>query len=180
MRARPDLNIYQYSRVPQLQAIDQFASFHTYHATGYADRDFHGIGPALSWSGSAPFVGNSQGGEITFDWGANAALLFGKQRTRVRDMETGWSKAHAGDDNQSAPYVTLYQRPGGHSNDRSVTVPNLGASAGLSYRYTNAKISFGYRADVFFGAMDTGIDAVKKSNLTFNGPYASISVGLGD
>jgi iron complex outermembrane recepter protein len=177
MRARPDLHFGGY-KFPAYHITYQTASFNTYHVTGHADRDFHGIGPALSWSASTPFAGNSQDGEITFDWGANAALLFGKQRTRVRDMATGWSKAAAGNDN--FPYVTLYQRPGGHSNDRSVTVPNLGASAGLSYRYADAKISIGYRFDVFLKAVDTGIDTSKTSNLTFNGPYASISIGLGD
>jgi hypothetical protein len=29
-------------------------------------------------------------------------------------------------------------------------------------------------------AFDRGIDTHKTSNLTFNGPYASISIGLGD
>jgi iron complex outermembrane recepter protein len=45
-----------------------------------------------------------------------------------------------------------------------VTVPNLGASAGLSFRYQNAKLSFGYRIDEFFGAMDGGIDQHKSYN----------------
>ena len=35
-------------------------------------------------------------------------------------------------------------------------------------------------ADFFFGAMDGGIDARKSKNRGFYGPYASISVGLGD
>jgi hypothetical protein len=62
---------------------------------------------------------------------------------------------------------------------RSVTVPNLGAFAGLSFVYTNAKISFGYRADVFFGAMDEGVDARHSKDAGFYGPFAKISVGLG-
>ena len=83
-------------------------------------------------------------------------------------------------------YALAYHHPSaghptaGHDINRSVTVPNVGGSLGLSYRYQDAKISLGYRTDFFFGAMDTGIDAVKKSNLTFNGPYASISFGIGD
>ncbi len=59
-------------------------------------------------------------------------------------------------------------------------MPNVGGFVGLSYRYTDAKMSIGYRYDTFLNAMDIGIDATKKSNLTFNGPYASISIGLGD
>ena len=58
--------------------------------------------------------------------------------------------------------------------------PMSAALLGLSWRVQDFKVSMGYRADFFFGAMDTGIDAAKKSNTTFNGPYASISVGLGN
>ncbi len=115
-------------------------------------------------------MGNSQGGEITFDWGANAALLFGKQRdARAGDYGDGLvPKAHAGDDNQTVPYVTLYQRPGGHSNDRSVTVPNLGASAGLSYYAMLPPNSASAIAMICsFGAMDGGIDAAHRENVGF-------------
>jgi hypothetical protein len=47
---------------------------------------------------------------------------------------------------------------------RSVVVPNLGAFAGLSMKYTNARLSLGYRADFFFGAVDGGIDQHKSYN----------------
>ncbi len=56
-------------------------------------------------------------------------------------------------------------------------------SAGLwAFRivYSDAKISFGYKADFFFGAIDGGIDARKNENRAFFGPYASISIGIGD
>ncbi len=69
---------------------------------------------------------------------------------------------------------------GRDTRSRSVTVPNVGGSLGLSVKYPNFKVSVGYRYDTFLNAMNTGIDAAKKSNLTFNGPYASISIGLGD
>ncbi|HTO39482.1 MAG TPA: hypothetical protein VL026_00790, partial [Rhizomicrobium sp.] len=62
---------------------------------------------------------------------------------------------------------------------RSVVVPNLGGFAGLSMRYTNAKVSLGYRGDFFFGAMDTGIDHRKTETASFHGPFATISIGLG-
>ncbi|HEV2561546.1 MAG TPA: hypothetical protein VGT78_05340 [Rhizomicrobium sp.] len=176
LRARPDLRIkyYAYPGHPF-----QLKYFHTYHAMIHAVRGFHGIGPTLSWNGSVPFVGNQQDGELTFDWGANAAILFGKQKARVRHQQSAhydnWKFLAA-----QSPYRSVYHHSGGHTNVRSVTVPNVGGFAGISYRYANAKISLGYRADVFFGAMDTGIDAVKKSNAAFNGPFASISVGIGD
>jgi hypothetical protein len=49
----------------------------------------------------------------------------------------------------------------------------------LPFRYANAKLSFGYIADEFFGAMDGGIDAYKAENRGFFGPFANISIGLG-
>jgi iron complex outermembrane receptor protein len=66
-----------------------------------------------------------------------------------------------------------------HNRSRMVAVPNVGALFGLSYKYQNAKVSFGYRVDEFFGAMDGGIDTHKAENRGFNGPYANISIGLG-
>ncbi len=62
---------------------------------------------------------------------------------------------------------------------RSVTVPNFGGFAGLSFRYVDAKNSIGYRADFFLGAMDGGIDIARTENRGFYGPFASISIGLG-
>lgn len=175
IRARPDLH-FKYFPSAAAPGKLKLPYFHAYYATGHASRNFRGVGPSLSWNGSAPFVGNQQDGELTFDWGLNAALLFGRQKARVQHQtsghyETGLYKYNR----QTYPAV-----PHGHPNDRSVTVPNVGGSVGLSWRLQDFKVSMGYRADIFFGAMDTGIDTVKKSNMTFNGPYASISVGLGD
>ena len=175
VRARPDLRLqYKY---PASYGTIHFLPhhyFHTYHATGAASRSFRGMGPSISWNGSAPFAGDLQGGEITLDWGANAALLFGGQRTRVQHQES----AHY--DHDSLRYTTLYQHPvDGHSNAQSVTVPNVGGLAGVSYRLGSFKISLGYRADFFFGAVDGGIDTRKSETLGFYGPFATIGVGLG-
>jgi hypothetical protein len=60
-----------------------------------------------------------------------------------------------------------------------VIVPNIGGFAGLSVRFPNAKVSLGYRADAFFGAMDGGIDVRKTYDRDFYGPFATISIGLG-
>jgi hypothetical protein len=66
-----------------------------------------------------------------------------------------------------------------HNRSRIVAVPNLGVFAGLSMKYRNAKVSFGYRADDFFGAIDGGIDQSKRFDRGFSGPFAKVSVGLG-
>jgi hypothetical protein len=58
-------------------------------------------------------------------------------------------------------------------------VPNLGGFAGVSLRYPNAKVSFGYKADFFFGAIDGGIDSRHTDNMGFHGPFAMIAIGLG-
>ena len=65
------------------------------------------------------------------------------------------------------------------NRSRFVTVPNLGGFAGASFRFSGAKVSLGYRADFFFGAMDGGIDTRKSEDIGFYGPFATISVGLG-
>jgi len=175
IRARPDLHVKYFTGYNR---HFPFLYFHTYHATGHASRSFRGVGPSLSWNGSAPFVGNSHDGEITLDWGANAAILFGKQKAHVRHQETGHYKSKFDFNNI---YVSAYSpRLGGHIAVRSVTVPNVGGFAGVSWRVEDFKVSLGYRADFFFGAMDTGIDARKSETLGFKGPFASVSVGLGD
>lgn len=179
IRARPDLQ-FKYLPISSGSAHFKLPYFNTYHATGHASRSFRGVGPSLSWNGSAPFAGSRQDGELEVDWGVNAGILFGKQKARARHQEI----AH-----YNSPtaifvgrfYPTAYPTRYNHSTrSRSITVPNVGGSIGLSWRVQDFKVSMGYRADVFFGAMDTGINAVKNSNATFNGPYASISIGLGD
>ena len=149
-----------------------------------AERSFHGVGPSLSWSGSAPFAGNAQAAELDVDWNFNAALLFGRQKTRTQHHET----VRYNDGGRAywiyATHGTLatitHNVPPPQTRSRNVTVPNIGGSLGISFKYDNAKVSFGYKADIFFNAIDGGIDAVKKEDRAFFGPYASISIGLGD
>jgi len=150
-------------------------------------RSFEGLGPTVSWSGSVPIAGSLQDG-LALDWGANAAVLFGRQRT----------KSHVHNQTKGFVGIQYYNTPGGqtdarlistvtksfdktYSRDKEVTVPNLGGFAGLSYRLDGrAKVAIGYRADFFFGAIDGGIGAHKDENRSFYGPFASISIGIGD
>jgi len=162
----------------------------TYHANTAvltAARSFRGIGPSLSWSASAPFAGNTKDGELTADWGVNAALLFGRQRVKVHHQTT--VRYHTGgyvlpsiesNGGHFATAVTKLPATPDHTRTRNVTVPNIGGFAGISFKYADAKVSLGYRADFFFNAMDGGIDTRKNEDRAFYGPYASISVGLGD
>jgi iron complex outermembrane receptor protein len=157
--------------------------YHSNIASFGAERNFRGVGPSIKWDASAPFVGSVQNGEITLDWGTNAALLFGRQHATTNHQTTAFYHSQRG-----AGYgyhalgrrVTLYQYATAHSRGKSVVVPNVGGFAGLSVRYAAAKLSLGYRADFFFGAMDGGLDMRKSGNVVFYGPFASISVGLGE
>lgn len=157
--------------------------YHSNAANLVADRSFHGAGPTLSWNASLPVAGDVHDSELDFDWGVNAAVLFGRQKASIKhDTEMRYN------DGGRAPVVyitrgtltTVYHhKPPRQDRIRSVLVPNIGGFAGLSVRYSNAKISFGYKADLFFGAMDGGIDARKTYDRNFYGPFAAISIRLG-
>ncbi|HTO39670.1 MAG TPA: hypothetical protein VL026_01730, partial [Rhizomicrobium sp.] len=138
------------------------------------------IGPSLSMNNTTRLFGDEEGGALNLDWGANASLLFGRQRAETSHQQTakviknvyGSGAVFGMTGNIAAPPTTSRR-------SRTVTIPNLGGFAGLSYRFTNAKLSAGYRADFFFGAMDRGLDTRKSTTTGFHGPFATVSVGLG-
>jgi iron complex outermembrane recepter protein len=184
LKSDPDWH-FHYKYLPSVVSINRPSSkfaigqiYHSNSASLQVSRTFHGIGPSLSWNASAPFAGNLPDGELTIDWGLNAALLFGRQRAKVHHQATG--QYHGSKYGAGTPRVIVYQpTPVNKTRSRNVTVPNVGGSIGLSWQLQNFKMSFGYRADMFFGAMDGGIDAAKKENVGFYGPFASVSVGIG-
>jgi len=154
-------------------------SWDLYHAKMNISRSFHGVGPSLVFKTSVPFAGNTQNGELGLDFGVNGALLFGRQRTHGHH-QTYDDRPYIPHIYNFVPLVSHYHHHYDPLRSRAVTVPNLGGFAALSFRYSDAQISLGYRADFFFGAMDGGIDARKSENSGFYGPFANISVGLGD
>jgi hypothetical protein len=184
LKSDPDWHrLYKYLSYPSFgithQKWPKAQPFHSNAASLSATRAFHGIGPSLSWSASAPFAGEPKDGEISFDWGLNAALLFGRQKATTHHQTTGrYGSAKA---YQTASRPITYQHPAtpDHTRSRTVIVPNVGGFAGLSFKYNSAKLSVGYRADLFFNAMDGGIDTRKNENVGFYGPFASVSVGIG-
>jgi hypothetical protein len=153
-----------------------------YESRGTEDRDFHGLGPELNWEANQAILGNPDDGEITLDWGVNAAVLFGRQSVNAHHFS---SYCHENGSAQIAGCVTAAHYGPGHSQtktfnrSRRKVVPNLGGYIGASARYNNAKLSFGYRADTFFGAMDGGQETAKDYNRGFYGPYMNVSIGLG-
>jgi hypothetical protein len=161
---------------------------HTNYA-GFASahRSFHGVGPSLSWDASARLAGAKETSEVFFDWGVNASVLFGRQKAEGAHHTSAHFyskyKASLGTGAPLAGYALIYGNDPAHNRaharSHSVVVPNVGGFAGLSFRYANAKVSMGYRADLFFGAIDGGVDARKTYDRDFYGPFATISIGLG-
>jgi hypothetical protein len=145
-----------------------------FYASFAAKRRFTGVGPSLSWDASANIAGNPADSAISLDWGVNGAVLFGRQRAEIHHHT---SRAHFLWFSRTFAYQISSAPP---ARSRNVTVPNLGGFAGVSWRYAAAKVTLGYRADYFFGAIDGGIDAAKKEDRGFYGPFVSISVGIGD
>jgi iron complex outermembrane recepter protein len=150
---------------------------HVFQAKIQSTRSFRGWGPSISWDDSAPFAGNSDHAEFTIDWGINAAVLFGRQKASFQHQTIARSDPPL--DNTNIDFTVYQHSPPASIRSRSVTVPNVGGFAGLSLKFPNAKVSLGYRADFFFGAIDGGIDTARKENVGFYGPFASVSVGFG-
>ena len=190
LKSDPDWHRYYiYLNFPSIHLVQPLALYQAYHSNAAslrAQRSFRGVGPSLSWNASAPFAGSEKDGELSFDWGVNAALLFGRQKARVHHQATAEYRPSRGIGSTSVAvfypqrYLVSHHSTDPAARSRNVTVPNLGGSVGLSYRVEDFKVSMGYRADFFFGAIDGGIDTRKSENRGFFGPYASISVGLGD
>jgi len=175
IRDRPDLHV-RYFTFPSGGGKAPLKYYHAYHLTGHSARSFQAIGPSLSWDASAPFAGNQEAAEFTFDWGAEAAILFGRQKAAVSHQTTGhYFKQKYGAYNQAPPYTNA---PAPRNGAHTLTIPNLGGFAGVSVKWPNAKVGLGYRADFFFGAVDGGIDRRISKTLGLNGPFASISIGL--
>jgi len=180
LQARPDLDFYAI-HFPNAYYHYFFGThyarhYHQYVATAQTSRSFRGIGPSLSWNASAPVIGNLDDGQVSVDWGANAAILFGRQKAAVQHQTSavyfGGGKYPGTGAGYNHPRVNLERA-------RSVVVPNVGGFAGLSFNFPNVKVSAGYRGDFFFGAMDTGFDTAKKPTVGFYGPFATVSIGLG-
>lgn len=191
LHAQPDVQ-YPSTPIHSIAAFVQFHSgdifhFHDYAAIETESRSFHGIGPSVAWKASTPFVGSPEVGELTFDWGVNAAVLFGRRKASGHHQTTVHTYVKQGFENGAKTFVsafgtvseTQHATGAAFSRSQSVIVPNLGGFAGVSYLFPNARLSIGYRADFFFDAMDGGIDTHTSETRGLFGPFATISVGLG-
>jgi len=150
--------------------------WHSLSGSAQSWHRFTGVGPSIAWNASAPLTGHSQEEGISLDWGINFALLFGKQKNKVQHDTSVAGNCYMG----FCPPNSHYKDTSQSENTKTITVPNLGGFAGLSYRVEDVKISLGYRADFFFHALDTGVAGQHADTRGYYGPFASLSFGLGD
>ncbi|HEY5236825.1 MAG TPA: hypothetical protein VIJ62_00470 [Rhizomicrobium sp.] len=145
-----------------------------------AAHSFNGIGPSVSWDVSAPLLGSQSDG-VSMDWGANAAILFGRQKAiaSLRTENLRYYRPGNYPGYTAFPPKVLSQSTQAPARARIAVVPNLGGFAGLSWHLPNVKVSFGYRGDFFFGAIDGGLLTSQKETRGFYGPFANVSIGIG-
>jgi iron complex outermembrane receptor protein len=156
--------------------LGHLTQFHSFGGYASAKRSFKGIGPTISWNDSVPVMGNPDAAQFTVDWGANAAMLFGRRKVAGSHSTVGRYKGYK----YSSPDIRQQysNAPAPFHRDKEVMVPNLGGFAGMSVNFRNAKVSFGYRGDFFFSAMDTGWDQSRVRTIGLFGPFANLSIGF--
>lgn len=183
MNARSNANSLANPDAAFSQGEFVYGPFHKYHiqisnhrsaASMERTDSLHALGPSLSMKNTTGLLGTVDDGQIALDWGVNAALLFGRQKAKTSHHST--VRYYSGKTGLRSIHTYA---PVNRTRSRMVTVPNVGGFAGLSYRFTNAKLSAGYRADFFFGAKDSGLETRSTADVGFHGPYATISIGLG-
>lgn len=179
-RVRAELNSDPHYNFPSpLYAFSYQGKYgNVYDAKTDEKRSFHGIGPEITWDTSQQILGNQDSGELSLDWGVNAAVLFGQQKVDIRRSRI-YKKCPGFNGHGGVICTYVYNTSTNIPRSNRVVVPNLGGYVGASVHYSNAKINFGYRVDEFFGAMDGGQDTAKKYNRGFYGPYLNLSLGLG-
>jgi len=171
----PNNGGYQYLQFGSLSVKRPDLIAHEFLATFDGTRSFHGLGPELSWNSSMPIAGHPDDSEFTVDLGANVAVLFGRQRASLHHQSTAYTRSAGANE---IAHLVYRNTPPDTLRSRSATVPNLGGFAAMSLRFPNAKVSLGYRADWFFGAIDGGVGGAKSENIGLYGPFATISIGF--
>ena len=141
-----------------------------YKERSHIDRSSMAIGPSIAWDATVPVAGVPNN-NLSLDWGAKAAILFGRQKVNFSVQSI---QGHPG---YHTVIYTTAMSPG--ARGKTVTIPNVGGFVGLSYNLRTAKVSFGYRADMYLGAIDAGTIARRSSNQSFYGPFLTVGIGIG-
>ncbi len=148
--------------------------YHQYVATAQSTRSFHGVGPSLSWNASAPFVGNPENGDLSFDLGVNAAILFGRQKPMFNTIPRRYIL--------SAPYVYLYRREVQSSASERATChvsrcPKPRRLRRRVFRFPTSK-SVRAIAAISSSVLWTLVSTRQSPTIGFFGPFATVSIGL--
>lgn len=176
----------------QNNILARMAAFHRYQSYADIKREYHGVGPIVRWDGTADLFGTPETGVVGFDWTLTGGLLFGRQKTGIAADETDeyWAESTSPAEivrriniafgylkeptSETTTQVSVSRR-------NSVTVPTLGAAAGLSYSIGRVGVKAGYRWDRYFNAIDGGdASGPGKYDRTIHGPYIKLSIGFGN
>ena len=101
---------------------------------------------------------------MTLDWGINAALLFGRQKAKTITRRRAISHRLSLFWRRHRMCLSRYHTAIKHSLAQCHRAECRWLCAASRSNIPNAKISIGYRDDIFLGAMDSGIDARRKRN----------------
>ena len=149
---------------------------HQYRAAITAEREFTGVGPTLSWGAGQRLLGSPDAGHLDLDWSLTGGVLFGKQMTKA----TGTQEQSYVDYKYLGAMPLLSPVPIDVSpRSKSVSVPVLDLSLGLSYEVGRFKAGAGYRWERYFDVLDVGYDEHQDADRTIDGPYFKIAVGFG-
>jgi outer membrane receptor protein involved in Fe transport len=146
-----------------------------------ADREFTGAGPTLSWDAAQRLFGEPQSGHLDMDWSVTGGVLFGKQKSTISGTEAQeHSEAKYHQELIYGVLPPLTETPIDIApRSKSVSVPVVDLSLGLSYEIQRFKVGAGYRWERYFDALDVGYDEHKDGDRTIDGPYFKIAVGFG-
>jgi len=155
------------------------ATHHHYRADITERREFKGAGPTIAWEGAQPLLGNKGTGRVDVDWSLAGGVLFGKQKTQA--LGTQGSSYFSG---KYVEQVAARPQPVVAAVDiaersKSVSVPMLDLSIGLSYEIQRIKVGAGYRWERYYNVLDAGYAEHKSYDRTIDGPYFKIAVGFG-
>jgi len=146
----------------QAESAGNFTYESKYYYTNFnreLHRSFNGIGPVISWAASTPI--GDPGCHLSFDWGVDAAVLFGSRKA--------WSNL---DD------FTPRSRNG--------TVPQASGYLGVGWHPDDSRFSFhaGYAVQASWGVFDSNFDddsddpRINHADRISHGPYLDVTMQL--
>ena len=116
-----------------------------------------------------------EAGHADLDWSVGGGVMFGKQKVSSRSETTG-TYEHG---TVFYPQIDPINETSERRVSKSVSVPNLSASLGISYTLDRLKLSTGYRWERYYNVIDGGVEEHKSYDRTIDGPYFKLSVGFG-